>query len=49
MLTTASFREEAPYCLDTYSEELSLEEQLRIEAEIEEDQAQIMEAKPWLD
>lgn len=49
MLTTASFWAEAPCCIDAYGEELSLEEQLRIEAEIEEEQAQIMEAKPWLD
>ena len=48
MLTTASFVSEAPYCLDDDGEELSLEEKLRIEAEIEEEMAQIMEAKPWL-
>lgn len=38
MLTTLSFRSEAPYCLDDNDEELSLEEQLRIEAEIAEEE-----------
>lgn len=37
MLTTMSFGEEAPYCLDYDDEELSIEEQLLIEAEIAEE------------
>ena len=48
MITTLSCKDEAQYCLDDDGEEMSLEEQLRIEAEIEEEMAQIMEAKPWL-
>ena len=36
-MTTLSFGREAPYCLDNEGEELSIEEQLRCEAEIEEE------------
>lgn len=38
MLTTMSFGYEAPYCLDYDDEELRIEEQLRIEAEIAEEE-----------
>ena len=37
MLTTLSFGDEAPYCLDYDDEELSFEEQIRIEADIAEE------------
>jgi len=49
MLTTACFGAEAPYCLDDNGEELSLEEQLRMEAEIADEMAEITEGKPWLE
>lgn len=37
MLTTMSFRDEAPYCLDDDGEELSIEDILRTEREFEEE------------
>ena len=47
MITTLGCKDEAPYCLDDNGEELSLEEQLRIEAEIAEEQKHLRGKMTW--
>ena len=47
MITTLGCKDEAPYCLDDNGEELSLEEQLRIEAEIAEEQKHLRGKMSW--